>query len=303
LIRKIKPDIIHTYYLANNGLIASLSGKHPLIHTIMGSDIITFPEINIIFRLLIKYALNTSDIVHVSDETSKNRVLELGCNKDRVFVQEWSVDLSKFSPKAMDNLKHIYNVQYLVLCTAWWKPDCFVDILIKAIPLITREISSIKFILLGGGPEEGKLKDLAEELNVKHYIEFIGRVPEDEMPKYLASSDLVVDTITNYTFFRGRLFKRTQGFGLGQANRQALACGTPVLATNNIIGEKADSCALFHYKQFDHEDLANKLVAIISNNNLIHLERELARDYATQNFDENKNFNNWNNIYMKLVTK
>ena len=157
LIRKIKPDILHAFYLTNNGAIGALSGFHPLILTPLGSDITSDPEVSRVFRILVEFSLKRADMVHAADNITKNRLIELGCAPQKILVQQFGVDTTRFSPTAYSQSlrrKLASDDTYLALCGRWWRPQYSVDVFIKAMPLVLREIPNVKFVLLGGGPLE-----------------------------------------------------------------------------------------------------------------------------------------------------
>ena len=63
-----------------------------------------------------------------------------------------------------------------------------VDDIIRALPLLPPHVS---FIILGEGPDEHKLKALAERLHVKDRVTFVGQIDHKDMPKYLKAADEV----------------------------------------------------------------------------------------------------------------
>lgn len=58
------------------------------------------------------------------------------------------------------------------------------DILVRALPEIRRRIPNAVILLVGGGPEEVRLKDLVAELSLADHVRFVGRVPHEEIQKY-----------------------------------------------------------------------------------------------------------------------
>ena len=74
-----------------------------------------------------------------------------------------------------------------------------------------------KLLICGIGNEENKLRELVKSLNIENKVLFLGHVPHDELSKYLAISDV---------FCRPSLSE-----GLGNVFLEAMAAGTPVIAT------------------------------------------------------------------------
>jgi len=127
--------------------------------------------------------------------------------------------------------------------------DKNVDILIKAISLIKREISDIKCIIIGDGPEKEKLMKLAKELRVENNVKFVGFLENhDDVIAYMKSSKVFVLPSTR------------EGFGI--VALEANACGLPVVTVNHgrnaacdfINGENGFAC------EPSVEDIAEKVL-------------------------------------------
>lgn len=95
-----------------------------------------------------------------------------------------------------------------------------IDTLIRAMAVIASEAkqSDIKLQILGSGPDEQKLENLATELGVADRIEFLGHVEPEKIPGYLARADIFV--------------RASRSEGLGNSFLEAMAAGLPVIGTN-----------------------------------------------------------------------
>lgn len=65
-----------------------------------------------------------------------------------------------------------------------------VDALIRAAPKVVSEVPDTRFVLLGDGPEMGRLQGLARESGVDGNIEFKGWVSRDEVIEYLGRASV-----------------------------------------------------------------------------------------------------------------
>jgi glycosyltransferase involved in cell wall biosynthesis len=94
---------------------------------------------------------------------------------------------------------------------------------------------SPRLLIVGAGPEQGRLRSHALELGIADAVEFRGNIPYDEMPaQYRASSAMVLASLPR----RGW----EEQFGMVLA--EALATGTPILAAQSgaiseVVGEEA----------------------------------------------------------------
>jgi glycosyltransferase involved in cell wall biosynthesis len=306
LIRKVKPDILHAFYLTNNGVIGALSGFHPLILTPLGSDITTDPERSRIFRILVKLSLKGADVVHASDNLTKRRLMELGCAPEKIFVQQFGVDTSRFSPTARSQSlrrRLASDETFLVLCGRWWRPQYSVDVFIRAMPLVLKKVPNVKFVLLGGGPLEKKFRELAKDLGVYERVLFIGRVSPEEMPKYLASVDIYVDTVSLYRADAlGRIIVARGESSFGQNTREAMACGTPQILSD-MPGVKASGWFQgLTYKQSDHIDLADNIVRLLRDEKLLRSIGARSRQEILKFCDFDEIMRNWETVYHELMS-
>ena len=96
-------------------------------------------------------------------------------------------------------------------------PKNGVEYFIRALPLILQSVD-LEAVLIGDGPERGRLEALARELGVFHRVSFMGKVAHSEMPGLLSSGDLAVIP---------SLMEATSVAAL-----EAMACELPVLASD-----------------------------------------------------------------------
>ena len=112
----------------------------------------------------------------------------------------------------------------------------------------------LQFYLIGDGPRKNHYEDQVKSLGIQKFINFTGIV--DNVEDYFKASDLSVLTSASW-----------HGEGIPNVVLESLACGTPVIATDNG-GTK--EILLHNYngyliKNGDYKDLANKLIFLKNN--------------------------------------
>ncbi len=142
--------------------------------------------------------------------------------EDKIQVIYNGVDTERFNLKINGKgLRKLYKLQEcpVVLYLGRLAPYKGVQFLIKAIPLVLRELPEAKF-LIGGAMryDVADLSRLTRKLNVKDSLVFTGYVSPQDLPKLYACCDV---------FCYPSLW---EGFGLTPAEAQA--CGKPVVAFN-----------------------------------------------------------------------
>ena len=130
-----------------------------------------------------------------------------------------------------------------------------VDVLIKAFYHVSRRIPESRLYIIGGGKEEGYLRQLAEKLKLKNiefkgYIPFIGTVHQ-----YIKSADIFV--LPSYR----------ENFSISLL--EAMAAKTPIVASDaegNLEVLSYDEALFFH--RGDSEELADKIVKLAQDKRL-----------------------------------
>ena len=85
---------------------------------------------------------------------------------------------------------------------------------------LARTPAHVRYLVVGSGPEEENLKRQAQALGLSARVQFFGRVPHAALPGILSQSDLFVQPSIG-----------EEAFGISVV--EAMACGLPVLASNN----------------------------------------------------------------------
>ena len=89
-----------------------------------------------------------------------------------------------------------------------------VDDVIRALPEVE---DTVHFLILGTGPDEDMLKELAEELGVRERVHFYGFVDHAEIPAFYKACDIFI--------------RPSRSEGMGNSFVEAMAADIPVIAT------------------------------------------------------------------------
>ena len=130
------------------------------------------------------------------------------------------VDVDRFTAAARDldlRARLAAGAQWLVLLPGRFMPWKGQAYALRALAEL-RDVS-VRLALAGDGETRDSLRALAAELGVLDRVLFLGTVPHSEMPRYLASADLVLGTS-----------EASETFGMALA--EAMACERPVLASS-----------------------------------------------------------------------
>ena len=223
ILRRTKPDILHAHYATGGGFWAALCGFHPYVLTAWGSDILIEPKLDRLAKWKAILALKRADLITCDAEHLVKPLVELGAVGEKVRLINFGIDTRRFHPNQRDEkLKEELQVEsgsltILSLRSFYLRYD--VESFVKAIPLVIREVPEAKFIAAGDGEQRSYLEKLASSLGVSDSIKFTGWIPNDELPRYLASVDVYVSTSLSDA-------------GLASSTAEAMACELPVVITD-----------------------------------------------------------------------
>ena len=145
----------------------------------------------------------------------KADMIDLGMEGEKIEVHYTGLDRKRFHPKNRAAEKAKLGVSGpLVLCVGALIERKNQALLIRALP----KLPDVTLMLAGFGAAEGKYRKLAKELGVADQVRFAGSVPHDELPDMIGAADIMALV--------------SESEGLANAWVEALACGTPVIASN-----------------------------------------------------------------------
>lgn len=138
-----------------------------------------------------KKQFQTADAVIATNESYKEVAVSRGGKKpDQVAVVRSGPMLSRFTRVEPDpNLKR--GREYLAVYLGVMGPQDGVDYAIRAIRhAVDKGLSNTSFTFIGSGDSFDDLVALSKELKLEEYIEFTGRVSDEDLKRLLCTADL-----------------------------------------------------------------------------------------------------------------
>jgi len=220
----LKPDLIHAQFIYPGGLIGVHLKKIynvPLVVTGHGGDVYTYPFINNNFKkMFLKVVENSDHIITVSN--SNYKIFKQFNLEDKVTIIPNCYNDKIFKPMEKSKARETLSLpQYkkIILTVGNVIPIKGHEYLIKAIDKVIKKDKNVLCFIIGSGQLKAKLQKLINNLNLNNYVKLIGAKPHDEIPLWMNACDLFV------------LPSLMESFGIVQI--EAMACGKPVVATQN----------------------------------------------------------------------
>ena len=281
IIKKGNIDMIHCHWIVPQGFFCSIFQrifKIPLILTAHAGDV--FSLNNPIFKRIGKFTISQSLFCIANSNATQKAMLAISNGTSPVKIIPMGVDLDVFNGQCHgQNIKKKYNINGpILLAVGRFAEKKGFKYLIEAMPLILRKCNETKLLIIGFGPLEKSLKDLVAKLNIGGSVIFPEKMSSSELAVYYASSDIFV----------GPSIVDDSGDteGLGIVFLEALASNTAVVAsrvggiTDFIIDYETGLLA----NEKDPEDLARKIMKLITDKNLRMKIANKGKKYVENNF-------------------
>ncbi|MBX3643356.1 MAG: glycosyltransferase, exosortase A system-associated [Rubrivivax sp.] len=207
LVRESRPDVLHAHSPALNAVPAIRVGQRegiPVVYEVRAFwedaavDHGTTSEGSLRYRAtraLETWALRRVDHVFTICEGLRADIVARGIAPSKVTVIPNAVDVDSFqlSGEADPQLRASLG---LTGCTVVGFVGSFygyegLDLLIDAYASLVAQRPDLRLLLVGGGPQEARLKAKAQELGVADRVVFTGRVPHAQVSRYYDLIDLL----------------------------------------------------------------------------------------------------------------
>lgn len=213
-------DLIDAHYYYPDGVAAAIIARtfgKPFVVTARGSDINLITTYNRPRRLVLETTKHAYASIGVS-RALIDRLADLGADSSKLHVMRNGVDLERFHQidkvVAREYLRLplkgrlLLSVGHLVELKGH---HIAIDALVN-LPL------DVSLIIVGSGPELERLEALARERRLTDRVHFVGQIPNADLKWWYSAADALV------------LCSSREGWA--NVLLEAMACGTPAIATN-----------------------------------------------------------------------
>ncbi|MEN3278353.1 MAG: hypothetical protein V7631_4143, partial [Massilia sp.] len=197
IIPQVKPDVLHAHSPCLNAIAALRAGRKfgiPVVYEVRAFwedaavDHGTSTENGLRYKLtrgLETYALKRADAVTTICEGLRRDIVERGIPATKVTVIPNAVDIDKFAVggEADQDLKRqlgLHGHRLIGFIGSFYAYEGL-DVLLRAVPALSQRAPDLRVLLVGGGPQDAQLRQLAKDLGIADKVVFTGRVPHDQV--------------------------------------------------------------------------------------------------------------------------
>ena len=141
-----------------------------------------------------KQTFKTADWVIATNESYRQVAIRRGGVKpDKVVIVRSGPKIENFNPVPVNN-NWKCGKEYLVGYLGVMGPNDGLEYLLEAIDYIIHSLNrtDIHFILIGSGDLQPKLKKICTRLELDEFVEFTGRIPDQQVKEILSTADIAV---------------------------------------------------------------------------------------------------------------
>lgn len=213
-----KPHLIDAHYIYPDGVVACWIGEKlniPVVMTARGTDINLLPEYNIPGKLIKNALVQTTALISVCSAL-KERLVELEANERKIYVMRNGVDLNSFTSLPQIQARRHLNLpehSKIILSVGHLIERKGHHLIIQAL----KKLPHCHLVIVGDGEMKKDLYNLMQEHNLSAQITFLGVLPHNFLKHVYSAADILV------------LASSREGWP--NVLLEAMACGTPVIAT------------------------------------------------------------------------
>jgi glycosyltransferase involved in cell wall biosynthesis len=218
LIKRFEPDIVHAHYASSYGLLGLMTGFHPFIVSVWGSDIFTFPARSYIKSEIIKYLFKKTDIILSTSNFMVNEIKKY--TSKEILVTPFGIDTERFKPEKADSL--FMEDDIIIGTIKSLEFQYGIEYLIRAFKIVKGRNPDLplKLLIVGKGSLEIQMKRLADDLEISEDTVFAGFIKYTEVHNYHNMLDIyaALSVVNDESF--------------GVAVLEAGACEKPAIVSN-----------------------------------------------------------------------
>ena len=263
----------------------------------VGMGVLKNPLIIWLARGLEKFLYGQADKILVNSPAYVKYMVSKGVDKQKIAFVPYGADLEMFNPYVDGTLfreKLKLRSRFLVLYAGALGQANDIYTLIRAASRMKSE-DHIRIVLLGDGKEKENLQAEVQRLGLEN-VTFADPIPKKDMPQALAAADVCLAILQDIPMFRTTYPNKVFDY---------MAAGKPtVLVIDGVIRDVIETSGGGVYvPPGDDEQLAECLIDLARNPQVIKKMGAAARKYIVENMDRQEKMDKTMGLMIKMVHK
>lgn len=249
-------DVIDAHYYYPDGVAAALLARRfgkPLAITARGTDLNLIPQ-HALPRRMIRWAARRADASIGVCNALVDVLRGWGIDEQRLHVMRNGVDLQRFRPLPLEESRRQLGIAGgpVLLSVGHLIERKGHHLAVAAMPLVLQHHPKANLLIIGEGEERGRLQAQIDSMGIGGHARLVGAVPNDRLVNWYSAADALI------------LASSREGWA--NVLLEAMACGTPVVATRiwgtpEVVAEDAVGLLV---ERRDGEALGKSLLSLLA---------------------------------------
>jgi len=294
ICNNFKPDIIHTGYVWQVGILAALHKAKHHLSMVWGSDVLTEPDRSILKKMLVRKVMQQAEHIQCDAEVVKQKIIsDYSTDSGKITVFPWGIDLSVFKPidkkKCREQLS-IPSDRFVIVFNRYLEQVYGVDYLLEGYRMFCRNKDNVLLLLITSGSLRTSVISFISNHGLEDKVRLISMVPNRELPEFLNASDVYIST--------------SLSDGTSLSLLEAMACGLGLVVTDvPAIKEWVSGENGILISRKNSEEVCNALETYYNNRDLIMMHGKISILEAQKRADWDKNYLKLRDIYTRILAK
>lgn len=136
-------------------------------------------------RFLQRIVYKKVDLIHAWGKVMVPAIMSSGVKAEKVMILPKGMDLDKYHLLPLDKKEPNLAIVTRSLTSVYHHED-----ILQALSILKSKNIIVKLIVVGDGPRMDYIKNLSIELGIENQIQFLGRVPNAQLPKLLQRASI-----------------------------------------------------------------------------------------------------------------
>lgn len=219
-LAKVQPDILNAHFLTVHGWNAWMSGFHPYVVTLWGSDIFIHPKKSRVAAILARFALRAADMVMINP-VMREAALSAGTPPEKLEPVTIGVDTSRFTPGPDPSALRArlgLEGRRIVFAPRSITPLYHQGVVVEALAQLPPDVTVVMSRFRSQPDEMARIERRAGILGLADRLVIVPEIDHDEMPEFYRLADVVVSV--------------PESDSAAITMLEALACERPLVATD-----------------------------------------------------------------------
>jgi len=299
LIRREKIDLVHAHWALPQGLVGGILQRLlnvPVVLTVHGGDAFAFRgRIGGAFKRL---ALRNVAACTANSDSTQREIRKYEPALD-VKLIPMGVDADHFHPKSFEqSLRQELGIQgEMILFVGRLVEKKGVHHLLNSMPAVIGAFPQAVLVIVGDGTQRAELERSAQRLGIKSSVRFLGKIPNEDLPKYYAAAHVFVGPSVVDKF------GDTEGLGivfLEAAASQLAMIGTSVGGISDVLIDRVTGTQI---SPNDSDQMAHEITRLLRNPELRNRLGQRARQHVEENFSWKQVASSFTALFQEVIER